>query len=245
MPTIRHAHASGYYEGPVADLERQLRKAVTADDPDANLLSFTEVGSDKRTQALKDADPDHWAAWVPNQSDVGLMWRKQKFSPAWKECHKLTDKVWTDGQGRKHETWAATALLQHVDGPTIFYSVCHLPSHVQNGNHYYDNKQAAAWKSANNGWNNYWNNKRKKHHPDLALIVADWNVDFFNSTWRQNVQGYWPSMFLDWSGNMPNNGTHGGRLIDATWATVQAKDCVLLKDKGGSDHTPYGERINF
>lgn len=245
MTTIRHAHSSGLYDAPVKELEAQLAKAVTADDPDASLLSYTEVGSDKRTQALKDADPERWAAWVPGQTDVGLMWRKQRFTPVWKEAKKLTDKVWTDGQGRKHETWAGTVLLEHTDGPLVFLSVCHLPSHVQNGGKFYDNAQAKAWKSANKGWNDYWNNKRKKHHPDMALIVADWNVDFFSKTWRQNVQDYWPSMSLCWAGNMPNKGTHGDRLIDATWSTTQVKDCVLLKHVGGSDHRPYGERINF
>lgn len=247
MTTIRHGHSSGLYDAPVKELEEQLHRAVTAEDPDANLLSYTEVGSEKRTKALKEADPEHWAAWVPNQSDVGLMWRKQKFSPVWKEPKKLTDKIWTDGKGRKHETWAATALLKHTDGPLIFYSVCHLPSHVQNGKKFYDNAQAKAWKSAVNGWHDYWNSKRKKDHPDLGLIVADWNVDFHMSEWRQTVQSYFPSLFLCWSGNMPpkGKGTHGARLIDATWATVQAKDCLLLKDKGGSDHTPYGERLNF
>src|SRR5262245_49556060 len=241
---VRHAHSSSLYSASPASLANQLERAVGADDP-ANLMTFTEVGSDKRTKVLKEADPDVWAAWVPNQTDVGLMWVKSNFHPVWKEATKLTGKVWTDGQGRKHETWAGTALLENTNGKTVFLSVCHLPSHVQNGSKFYDNAQAAAWKSACAGWSDYWNKIRKRDHPTLALIVADWNVDFHSSTWRDRVQSYFPSMFLGWKGNMPpaGKGTHGGRLIDGTMATAKASKCVLLKDDNSSDHRPYGEVI--
>ena len=240
---VRHAHSSSLYSASPQSLANQLERAVGADDP-ANLMTFTEVGSEKRKQVLKDAS-DEWAAWVPSQTDVGLMWVKANWHPVWKEAKKLTDKVWTDGQGRKHQTWAGTALLENSKGKTIFLSVCHLPSHVQNGKSFYDNAQAKAWKSACSGWSSYWNNKRKKHHPDLALIVADWNVDFHIDVWRDRVQDYFPSMFLGWKGNMPakGKGTHGARLIDGTMATAKASKCVLLKDDNSSDHRPYGEVI--
>ena len=225
MATMRHAHSSSLYSESPKSLANQLDRAMAATDPDATTMTFTEVGSPERAQVLKDADPENWAAWVPGQSDVGLMWRKQQFDPIWKEPHKLTDKVWTDGKGRKHETWCATALLAHTSGLTIFLSVCHLPSNVQNGTKFNDNAQTKAWKSACNGWADYWNNQRKKHHPDAALIVADWNVDFHLSAWRDRVGDYFPSMFLGWQGNMPNGGTHGGRLIDGTMATHKAGKC--------------------
>ena len=204
---------------------------------DGAVAAFDEVGQHAKGMA-DDVDK------AARDADSG-MWRKANFGPVWKEPHKLTDKVWTDGHGRKHETWCATALLEHTDGHTLFLSVCHLPSHVQNGNKFYDNAQAKAWKSACAGWSDYWNNKRKKDHPDLAMLAADWNVDFHSSTWRDQVQSYFPSMFLGWKGNMPpaGKGTHGSRLIDGTMATVKANKCELLKDDDSSDHRPYGEVI--
>jgi hypothetical protein len=42
---------------------------------------------------------------------------------------------------------------------------------------------------------------------------------------------------------MPNGGTHGDRLIDASWNTVKANKCKLLKDDGSSDHRPWGEAL--
>jgi len=246
MPTIRHAHSSSLYSNSPDSLAKQVNRAVSATDPNATILTFTEVGSDKRTQVLKDADPDSWAAWVPSASDVGLMWLKGTYSPVWKEAKKLTDKVWTDGQGRKHETYCATALLEHKDGPTLFLSVCHLPSHVQNGCKFYDNAQAKAWKGAVNGWSDYWNAKRKQDKPTLAMLVADWNIDFRKSCWRQWVGDKFPSMYCTWGGDrMPpaGQGTHGSRLIDATWATTKPTKAKLLKDDASSDHRPYGEAI--
>lgn len=79
----------------------------------------------------------------------------------------------------------------------------------------------------------------------MGMIVADWNVDFFMSEWRSTVQGYFPSMFLGWSGHMPpkGKGTHGSRLIDGTMATAKATKCQLLKDDDSSDHRPYGEAV--
>jgi hypothetical protein len=247
VSTIRHAHSSSLYSKGPLSLAAQVERAVTARNPNATLLTFTEVGSPERERVLYDADPENWAAWVPEPSDVGMMWRRAQWRPRWKEPHKLTDKEWTDGQGRKHETWAASALLDHTDGHSLFVSVCHLPSNVQNGDRFNDNAQARAWKSAVNGWHDYWTKVRKKDKPDLGMIVADWNIDFHRSDWRQYVQGIFPSMALGWSGNMPpkGQGTHGSRLIDATWATQQASKCVLLKDDASSDHRPYGEAITW
>ena len=247
MATIRHAHSSSLYSASPQSLADEVERAVEADDPNATVLTFTEVGSDARTDVLKKADPDAWAAWVPGQSDVGLMWRKSQYSPVWKEAHKLTDKVWTDGHGRKHETYCGTALLSHTkEGHTVFLSVCHLPSHVQNGDSFYDNAQAAAWKSAVNGWSDYWNDCRKRDKPTLGMLVADWNIDVHSSHWMQYVTDKFPSMYCTWAGDRepPNDkGTHGNRLIDFTMGTHKQTKAKLLKDDDSSDHRPFGEAI--
>lgn len=248
---IRHAHSSSLYDGPKVPLEKEMNRLVTATDPSANLATLTEVGSDSRTKVLKDAAPGEWGAWVPNATagccaDVGLMWRKSDWSLKTKEIHRLTDKKWTDGQGRSHVTYAASAKFRHVDGRTVFLSVAHLPSKVQNGNQFYDNAQARAWKSAVKGWHTYWNDFRNKHHPDEGLLAADWNIDYHSKHWRQHVQNIFPSLHLNWQGHMPEGkGTHGKRLIDATWATAKAFKSRLLKDDDSSDHRPYGDAFKW
>jgi hypothetical protein len=226
-----------------------MRRLVNATDPSANLATLTEVGSDERTQILKDAAPGEWGAFVPNGgaccSDVGLMWRKSDWSVAWKDGHKLTPKTWKDGQGRTHSTYAASALLRHTSGRTLFLSVVHLPSKVQNGGKFHDNAQARAWRDAVAGWNRYWDNVRAEDHPTQALFAADWNVDHFSGHWRDVVQDYFPAMVPNWKGHMPPKGTHGGRLIDATWAKTKATKSRLLKDDDSSDHRPYGDAYKW
>lgn len=249
-PPIRHAHSSSLYDGPKVPLEEEMERLVTATDPSANLATLTEVGSDARTEVLKDAAPGEWGAWVPDASkccsDTGIMWRKSEWSLKTKEVHRLTDKTWTDGQGRKHWTYATSAKFRHTSsGRTVFLSVAHLPSHVQNGNAFHDNAQARAWKSAVNGWHTYWNDFRKQHGPDVGMLVADWNVDFHSGHWRGWVGDKFPSLVLGWKGHMPNGGTHGKRLIDATWATVPSVKARLLKDDDSSDHRPYGEAMGW
>jgi len=246
MATVRHAHSSSLYSEGVNSLADQVERATEADDPNATVLTFTEVGSPERSAALKNADPDHWAAWIPDQSDVAIMWRKANYSPVWKKPIKLTDKEWTDGKGRKHQTWCASALLKHTEGHKLFVSVCHLPSNVQNGSKFNDNKQSAAWKDAvNNGWHKHWNDVKKKDKPALGILTGDWNIDFHSGHWRGYVQDIFDSMHLGWKGHMPpdGKGTHGHRLIDASWSSKKANKCVLLKDDGSSDHRPFGEAI--
>jgi hypothetical protein len=244
---VRHAHSSSLYSNSADSLADQVERAVEAEDPSATLLTFTEVGSAARTDVLKEADPEEWAAWVPSQSDVGIMWRKSEFSPIWKEPVKLTGKIWTDGHGRDHETWAASALLGHADGRSCFVSVCHLPSHVQNGDHFYDNAQSRAWRDAvNNGWSQHWNDVRKEDHPDVGILTGDWNIDVHMSDWMQYVGNVFPSMFNTWAGDRepPNDkGTHGDRLIDFSMSTVKPSKAKLLKDDSSSDHRPFGEAI--
>lgn len=245
----RHAHSSSLYDGPKVPLEDELHRLVTATDPSANLASLTEVGSDARTDILKNAAPGEWGAWVPNAdkccADVGLMWNKAEWELDWKQNVRLTNKTWTDGQGRKHVTYAASAIFKHRSGPRVFLSVAHLPSGVQNGDKFKNNAQSAAWKSAVNGWHTHWNEIRKAKSPAVGMLTADWNIDFHMKTWRDYVQDVFPSLNLTWKNNMPNGGTHGKRLIDATWATKPAKKVRLLKDDDSSDHRPYGERIKF
>jgi hypothetical protein len=247
MPTIRHAHSSSLYSKGPLSLAEQVERAIEAEDPNATLLTFTEVGSNERAQVLKDADPENWAAWVPGVTDVGLMWRKAQFDPIWKEPHKLTGKTWVDGKGRTHETHCGSVLLRHDEtGGRVLVSVCHLPSNVQNGCALNQNKQAAAWASAVEGWCDYWNQIRKRDHPDVALIVADWNVDFHKGCWMGYVGDVFPSMFCTWAGDREppaDKGTHGNRLIDATWATHKPSKAKLLQDDASSDHRPYGEAI--
>src|SRR5262245_38975036 len=241
---IRHVHSSSRYDRSEQSLAKEAKAYAKATDPQADLITYTEVKS--REDALRDALEPEFGCYQPDQTDVAICWRKDKWAQQVKEVHKITDKVWTDGQGHKHETWVATALLKRNDGHLLWISLCHLPSNVEAGCKVKENKQGAAWKSALNGWKSYWDDSRKKHHPDVGMIVADWNIDFHVQCWRQYVAGVWPNLVLCWRDpNMPKGGTHGSRLIDASWGTVKPNKAWLLPDNNASDHRPWAEVIEW
>jgi hypothetical protein len=237
---IKHAHSSSLYSASAQSLAKQVDRMTDDVGPKATVLTFTEVGSKEREDVLRKANPAEYGSWQPDITDVAVMWSKDLFTPGEREAYKLTDLVWTDGHGRKHTTYCGSILLTHKSGQRLWVSVCHTPSHVQNGNQYYDNPQARAWKDAMKGWGAYWEVQRKKHKPHLGMIVADWNVDFHNKVWRDRVQAFFPKLRLCWTNNMPQGGTHGKRLIDGTMATRLSKKSSLLQDDASSDHRPYG-----
>lgn len=237
---IKHAHSSSLYSASASSLARQVHKAIDDDGPVATLLTFTEVGAQSREDVLRYASPDY-GSWQPDITDVAVMWSKDQFDPGARESELLTDKVWTDGHGREHKTYAGSILLRHKGGQSVWVSVCHLPSHVQDGGRFYDNAQARAWQDAVDHWGEYWVRSKKKHKPDLGLIVADWNVDFHMTVWRQRVHEQFHGLANCWVGHMPKDGTHGDRLIDASLGSVKAKDARLLEDDKSSDHRPYGD----
>lgn len=242
MTPVVHGHASSRYDKPPSTLADQVARAVDVDE--ANLLSWTEVGDPDRAAKLK---ADGWGSFTPHKkTDVAWMWRKSVWDLVEKHVKELTPKTWTDGQGHKHWTRCATVVL---DGPQgrLWASVAHLPSGVQDGNKFDADHPAkvAAWKDAVRGWADYHQRQVDNWRPDLTMYVADWNVDFHSGHWRDWVQGVFPKMVLTWKGDMPAGGTHGDRLIDATWATRNGR-CVLLdKRSGTSDHRPYAEKIGW
>lgn len=213
---------------------------IDDDGPKATILTFTEVGSKEREDVLRKASPTEYGSWQPDITDVAIMWSKDQFEPGAREAHKLTELIWTDGHGRKHQTYAGSMLLTHKGGQKLWVSVCHTPSHVQNGSRYYDNAQARAWKDAMDNWGKYTELQRKKYRPALTMVVADWNVDFHMPIWKGRVQNFFPRLKLNWAGHMPEGGTHGKRLIDGTMANIRAKNAFLLKDDASSDHRPFG-----
>ena len=242
---IRHVHCSSLYSESEGSLAAEVDKIVSHTDPEADLATYTEVKS--REDALRAASPG-WGVYQPDRTDVAVLWRQDTWEAKVKEAHKLTDKEWTDGQGHTHQTWAAAVLLERNNGRRAWVSLCHLPSSVQNGCQFKDNRQAAAWRGALDGWHKYWNNSRDRHKPDVGMLVADWNVDFHLKCWRQHLSSRFPSLWLCWRDpNMPpdGKGTHGGRLIDAAWSTVKADRCDLLPDNPSSDHRPWAEFLDW
>lgn len=242
--TIRHVHSSSRYDRSPQSLTAEFGRVTAADDPDANLCTYTEVGDPKRADALrKQAKADGWGVYCPDtKTDCAVAWPKDLWTKTAGNVHQLTPKTW-DMNGKPMKTVAAYVVLDHKKHDVrLWVSVAHLPSGVQDGDKFTDTDRSRAWRDAVAGWHDWWRNKaRLKWSPDVAMLVADWNVDFHRASWRDYVQDVFDSMHLCWRGNMPNGGTHGSRLIDASWQTYPANKCRLLADNDSSDHRPWGQ----
>ena len=241
---VIHGHSSSRYDKPPKTLAELVGKATGANSP-ANLLTFTEVGKKERAEKLK---ADGWGRYVPHgETDAGLMWLKSEWEKVFTEVKQLTDKTWKDGQGNTHYQRCASAVLDNKHtGKRLWASVIHLPSGVQDGKHFSDKEShVKAWKGACDGWADYHKKQKDKWDFDGTMYIADWNVDFKVSDWRDRVRDYYPNCHCSWKSPYPGGGTHGDRLIDATWTDFSIDECVLLDKTESSDHRPFGELIRW
>lgn len=243
---IRHGHSSSKVDRSPKSLAEQVKRA-THSDRDANLLTFTEVQTKERAGALT---TDGWGVYAPHtETDCAVMWDKDEFGKHHAHTNVLGSKTFIDGNGNKKQVICATVVLDHITGRRLWVSVAHLPSSVQEGDHFSkaqtDADRVACWKSAVDDWKQTRKNQKDKYDVDTSMHVADWNVNLHMSEWRTEVDNRLsPDYFQGtWGHDRPKGGTHGDRLIDATWTNGTFKDTMLLPDDDSSDHRPYGEII--
>ena len=243
---IRHGHSSSKVDRSPKSLAQQVGRATTS-GKDANLLTFTEVQSKARADALTTAG---WGVFAPHgESDCAVMWDKAEFVKHHAHTNVLGSKTFIDGNGNTKQVICATVVLDHVSGRRLWVSVAHLPSSVQDGDHFSQAKtdadRVACWKSAVDDWKQTRKNQKDKYDVDTSMHVADWNVNLHMGAWRTEVDNRIDAAYFagTWGHDRPSGGTHGDRLIDATWTNGTFNDTMLLPDDDSSDHRPYGEII--
>lgn len=247
MTKIKHAHSSGKFDGSKDALAKQV-KTFTSSDEGWNLLSWTEVKGRADILSAKG-----WGTYAPQSTDCAFMFRKSVYELVAKSDNQLTSKTFIDGNGNTKKIIAPTIVLNSKDG-ILWTSVAHLPSSVQEGDHFStkktDQDRVACWKSSVSGWKDLRQKQRDKYHQTISLHIADWNVNFRMSTFRKEVDNRIagdPSNFRGtWTpSNEPKDGTLGSRLIDAGWTNGAFSSTGLLPDDNASDHRPFYEKINW
>jgi hypothetical protein len=249
--TIRHGHSSSRYDKPPKTLAEQVGRATTS-GKDGNLLTFTEVDTKDRAAKLS---AEGWGTYAPFKeadTDCALMWDKAEFTKVAAFTSRLGDGTWHMDGGHDRKVVCATMVLDHVSGHRLWVSVLHLPSSVQEGDHWSndqtDQDRVRCWKEGVEAWREKRKTAKDKHHQDVSMHVADWNVDCRSGKWRDEIdkrigadafRGTWTK------DNLPKGGTHGDRLIDATWSNGKFKSVMLLPDDDSSDHRPYGDVIGW
>jgi hypothetical protein len=250
--SIRHGHSSSRYDKPPKTLAEQVGRATTS-GKDANLLTFTEVDTKDRAAKLQ---ADGWGSYAPFKeadTDCALMWDKAEFEKLAAFTSRLGNSTWHMDGGHDQKIVCATMVLKHLpSGNKLWVSVLHLPSQVQEGDRFSndqtDQDRVKCWKQGVDAWREKRKDAEANHHQDVSMHVSDWNVDFRSKHWRDEVDGrIGADKFRGtWTAdNLPNDGTHENRLIDATWTNGKFKDTMLLPDDDSSDHRPCGEVIGW
>ena len=248
MTTARHAHSSSRYSASPKSLAIEVNRGASAEDPLANLMTFTEIGDPLRAAQVA---ADGWGRFVPDdKTDVGLMWRQERWAKVATATRKLTDKTWVVS-GKTHRLVAAAATLEaQGEGYRIWVAVIHFPSGVEgDGGFATDNDDAvAAWKSGLNGLHDWWLDQKHQYEigstGGFGMLCADWNLNHRLKWVREYIGNTFDAMNSTWRSPYPDHGTYGKRIIDATWTTgAVARPAWLLKDDDSSDHRPYADVV--
>lgn len=228
MALIRHLHESTRFDRPAAALRAVLhywRHRVS-------LVTLTEIRG-------REIDLRGWTTLTgPGDSGILVRDRAWKVRTAWTELLSETP-IGKDG---KRYVRAIFALLEHRSGATVLVSCAHLPSDVQDGDGFSTSPKVKVWRES---MQTYATTIREAaaYNPDGYLVAADWNVDHRRAVWRSWIGSRFPMLHCSWTGRMPRRGTHGRRVIDATWTSFKVERIRVLRRNRSSDHRPYVETL--
>lgn len=241
MARVRHVHLSTRYDRPSTRLALFLRVWTTR----ASLLTLTEVGG--RRDVLKlpgwtTLQAPRGSARGADESAILVRDRTWTIRTWWTE--QLSEiPVGSRGGATVH---AVFGLLEHRTGPVLLASAGHLPSGVQDGDGFADSKKVQTWKESLQWWARVVL-QSGAYSPDAFLVAADWNVDHRRHPWRAYIGSRFPMLHCTWTDRLPKGaGTHGNRVIDATWTTLRVRRIRLLRGwRRVSDHRGYVETLTL
>lgn len=244
--TVRHDHASQRFDRPLDRLRAEVRRHTR---PPVDLFTVTEIEERARARTLHRRG-DGWGARAPRPTDLGVMWRRARWTYRTHGVRLLTPTTYFTATGQPRPARAMFVVLDptppHVG--RILVTLAHLPASVQSADRFRTADRAdrvAVWRDAVAGWASLVDRLRDRWHPAATLTVADWNVDLRRPPWRRYLTAAFPGQRLTWKRPLPTSGTHrGGRLIDATLTTARGR-ARLLPHTAASDHTAYRERLRF
>lgn len=226
--TVTHVHASQRYDRPIPSLVREV--SAYARRP-VSLVTFTEVQGRARSAPLHRRG-DGWAGLTRTRTDVGVMWRRDRWRAVWGHGFRVTDRTYVTRGGFTRTTVVLAVLLRPVGGgPRLLVTVGHPPPH-----------RPPYWAAAVHGWAALTARLTARWHPGDTLTVADWNVSLRTPGMRHRIGRLFPGWHT-WRRPFPTAGTWGASaLIDGSLFTGRGR-ARLLPDTAASDHRPYIERL--
>lgn len=233
----RHAHFSTL----ASSTARALLVAVLTLLRLRDVITFTEVASDKRANALGKI-PGWTLVQLEGESgadECALLYRTSKWRMVKAYTLPLSDRGVPRRNGAKVRALVAV-LEDRKSGQRHLWSVAHLPSGVE---HNRDGVQAQIHSEALLAWAVHAAVWRRSKRYAAVHLVADWNLSY-SLEWVRNLMATrFPGFTATWQPRLPKSGTHGSRPIDFTLTTARVRRARVLPKFRKFDHRPYAETL--
>jgi hypothetical protein len=241
-PVTVHVHTSQRYDRSTALLAADIRRDTRASD----LVTVTEIQGPRRSAPLH-LPGDGWAGYTVGRTDVGVMWRLDRWRAVARRTYLATRRTFVTTGGFVHRSYVMAVVLEPRGRPggRLLVTVGHMPSGVESGDRFRTGAPSRvwAWRGALAGWAGHVRALRARFHPAAVITAGDWNVNLRRPAWRRMVGAAFPAESFTWRRPYPRRGTHyAGRLIDATLTTLAGR-ARLMRHTPASDHTAYIERL--
>lgn len=235
---FKHTHLSTRYDKSVDS----LRRVVKGYTDTADVITLTEVDSERREKVLRDLPNWGFAAGdKTGRDDCAILWDQK----VWRLIDKDTYNVSPYMAGN---IGAVVVILEFKEtGKHVLFSVVHTPSSVE-GNGRVSGGRRDEWFEAVKRWRNRCEMIAKSRNIKHIVLVADWNINL-KAKWVQSlIRTLFPKYQFVWNlRDLPVGGTHGPRLIDWTMTKglVVERRPQIHRSTAASDHKGYDELLGF
>lgn len=232
-PLLRAVGSSGRFDRPLDQLAHALEDYAHA----AGLITLTEQdGRDAARERVYDASGLSWVRFpTRGAGECAVLW-----SPRWRlsgnpVATQLTDRTYRRTNGHLAAPCHALTvpLRDEVTDALVLVSAAHLA--VRN-----TALRRVVWDLQVKGWARHLNGLTApggRYAEAEVLAHADWNRDLRHATQRSAVNRAMPR-----GGRLvvpTGGGTHGKRVLDASWTTIPGATATVLPDDASSDHRPF------
>lgn len=182
----------------------------------------TEI-TGKQWRAIKANLPAGW--WAVRQNEFVIAWDHRVLVPrgigakwAW-----LSRGLFNRGRIRIRAKVGQIRLAERAvrKDEGCYYSVVHLPAHIQRGDHYTTDPamqdEVKAHKQALKTLGRRAARRQERHPERKQCVTGDVNVDLFSAVWRARLRAEIGLTAAIRSGTLPARGDMGHRLITGAW----------------------------
>lgn len=250
MANFKHIHSSGRFDRSPAS----LAVAYTRYCRDADLITGTEVQSPGRVAAVKRVLAPDFGFVYGNHghaNDAVVSYRKSRFSLVYSEAFKASNvRVYRSDGHIRDPLYSTIAVLEEIaTGHRIVVAVTHYASHVEGDIvRKHRTGRVRQWYDSVRRVKNRVNALAKTHKAGSRVFVGDFNINFKRVWARSVVKAIAPAYHITWKKTKVAGGTHGNRIIDATFARgrlLVLQGAKLYTDDASSDHRPYIETLRL